>query len=369
MDGLAITNKEFELFTEEEIKTLIPKSKTHIKDSAVFFTGEKRDLMKLAYKAQSVKRIIIYLADFEFGSLDDIEEKSKIDYSKYISSDDKFRVNCETVDCSISSQDIERAVGKNVPFAVDLKNPDKSIFCYVFKNHCYIGLDISGKDLSKRYYKIFSDAGSIKGTLAYFLLRIAGYSGKEILLDPFSGSGTIPIEAAYMSSGLSLNYYCKDDLFFAKFDVFRDLTDNFFKEEDADTKEPPKSPNIFAYDNQLSKVNSVKKNAKIAGLSKFISLGRGEVDWIDTKFEENSVDYVVSNPPRWNKFNDKKNTKMFEQFFHRIKPVVKKSGVIALLTNSEKVVKIAADKGFFLKNKKSFSIGNNIYHILVFNKK
>lgn len=359
MKAVAITNEGFEDICEDEIKYLGCK-KTLVGRTVVFFEGSKQDLVRIVYKSQSTKRILLFLKELNFSGVEDLG-KVRLDLKEIVQKDDTFAIRCEKYQSKVSSQEIENAIGKNILLKVDLKNPDIIVFAYVVENHCYLGVDISGIDLSKRYYKIFAHPNSIKGTLAYFLLKRAGYDGKQALLDPMAGSGTIPIEAAHILSEKSVNFYRKNELTFTKMKFFSgtDLC-----KEDNKIISAPKKVKISAYDNQLSCINAIRKNAKIAGINKFISYGRGEVDWIDTKFGRNSIDMMVANPPSWSKFNQKQNRKLYKQLFFRSKPILKKDGRITILTNSAEVKKIAKDNGYKLKNEWNFNIGDRLHFIL-----
>jgi putative N6-adenine-specific DNA methylase len=258
------------------------------------------------------------ISEFDFESLGELSQKtrsSEIKYDKYIEKGEKFSVRCTKIHSDFSSHQIETTIGGNIPFHVDLSNPDIIICPYIVGKTCYLGIDIVGVDLSKRKYKIFSHPDSIKGTLAFFLLKRAGFRPNKKILDPMAGSGTILIESALYSSKMSINYYNKLDLKFTKMKMFEKIVDKFFKKEDKLIEEPPKKEKIFAYDIQLPSINAIKKNAKIAGINKFISLGKSEVDWFDTKFENNTVDLIVTQPPMFSKFNQRQITKLYEQLF------------------------------------------------------
>lgn len=68
---------------------------------------------------------------------------------------------------------------------------------------CTISLDTSGEPLHRRGHKQEVNAAPLRETLAALLLRAAGYTGTEPVLDPMCGSGTFPIEAAEIAAGLA----------------------------------------------------------------------------------------------------------------------------------------------------------------------
>jgi 23S rRNA (guanine2445-N2)-methyltransferase / 23S rRNA (guanine2069-N7)-methyltransferase len=375
--AIAITNYGFEDICKNDLIEMfnIDESKIEIRDSVVIFTTCIENVLKFAYMGQSIKRVMIFLGEFDFDSIEDIKNNSKFDYVSKISENETFAIRTSFEikpifsDKNTSSQEIPRALGYNIPRTVNLGSPDKIIHAHFFKNHCFVGVDLCDIDLSKRYYRIFSHPKCIKGTLAYFMLKIAGYNGEGILVDSMAGSGTIPLEAALIQSKLSHNYYRKTELKFLKMPEYKELGKKIIKELNSDVVDASKKVSIFAYDNQLSSANAIKKNAKIAGVSKYISQGRGEVDWIDTKFEKGSVDFVVTNPPEFTKYLLKDISKTMEQFFHRVKLIVSKKSKIVILTNGKKTIsEIASSKGFILESSREFELGGRKKYILVFKK-
>ena len=236
MKAIAITHKGTEDIAALEIKELI-KATSKINETVVLFELKNMiDLCKLAYKAQSISRVVYLFDEFKIQAdfnkiLKTIETKiKKINFDKWLDKNKSFKVLCRHLtNNNFSSQDMEKEAGafiienikqkKAYEQKVDLENPDLIFYVYIFDERCYLGIDFCGFDLSKRDYKVFSSASDIKGTIAYSLLRIAGYEKQKKLLDPFCSSGVIPIEAALYSNG-SVNYYRKDNFAFLKLNPF-----------------------------------------------------------------------------------------------------------------------------------------------------
>lgn len=70
------------------------------------------------------------------------------------------------------------------------------------KNICSIRLDTTGDSLHKRGYRIKAGLAPIEETLAAALIKLTEFSKDKVLIDPFCGSGTIPIEAAMIASNI-----------------------------------------------------------------------------------------------------------------------------------------------------------------------
>jgi len=69
-------------------------------------------------------------------------------------------------------------------------------------NNVLFSLDTSGESLHKRGHKEAVGKAPMRETLAALMLRQAGYTGSEPVLDPMCGSGTFVIEAAEIAAGL-----------------------------------------------------------------------------------------------------------------------------------------------------------------------
>lgn len=378
MKAIAITSKGIEDITALEIKELI-KAKTQNKESCVIFEPKKlEDLCILCYKAQSVEKVLFLFDCFNFKNnafFNNIEKHiKKIDFSKWLNKKTTFRVSSKKVDnddlsseeiCSRTGELIINHIKKTKKYRqnVDLNNPDAIFFVYIFKNTCYLGIDFSGFELHKRQYRIFQHPNALRATIAYSLIRIAQIKEKETILDTFTGSGTIPIEAALHFSNFPVNYYSKDKFIFLK---SLKLNKNFF--ENIDKKIKRSKVKIYGYDSIFGYITSSKKNAKIAGINKELKLSRCEISWLDTKFKKSSVDKIITYPPQQSKNIDVKITeKIYNEFFYQADFILKKAGKIVLITRSLELLQKYAEKfKFKLKEEREVYSGKQALKILVF---
>ena len=353
MKGLAITENGIEDIAALEIKELI-NAETEIKDGCVVFNIEGlTDLCTLCYKSQSISRILSLFDYFKFNNdiLKPANEKiGKIDFSDWLGKNTSFAVRCIKIgNENISTAEIEEKFGefiinnikksKNYAQKVNLKEPDIAFLVYINNNSCYIGIDFSGFDLSKRGYKIFMHPASLKGTIAYALVRIAGFEKSDILLDPFAGSGIISIEAALFASNFPINYYNKEKFAFLKFKPFNKLDFNklFSRVDKKITKD---KLDITGYDNSMKFVQYAKKNAKIAGIDKQITFSRVDVEWLDIKFKKNSVDKIVTDAPAFSKYSDKGAVeKAHKELFYQADYILKKEGIVVILVHDLSQIK------------------------------
>jgi putative N6-adenine-specific DNA methylase len=80
--------------------------------------------------------------------------------------------------------------------------PEVTIICRIFHDEVTLSLDMTGAPLFKRGYREATAKAPLREDLAQVLLSISGWQRETPLLDPFSGSGTIGIEAARLALGI-----------------------------------------------------------------------------------------------------------------------------------------------------------------------
>jgi len=374
MKGLAIASRGTEDICALEIKELI-KAKTAVKKGCVVFDFKKyEDLCLLCYKAQSLKKVLFLFDNFKISKLK--ESIEKIDFKKWLTKKTTFRVSSFVVNNEISSEEFNGKIGEIIinyikdkskyRQKVDLDNPDLTVFAFLNKNDCYLGIDFSGFNLYKRTYKVFNCPISLRGTIGYTLVRLGDFKENETLLDPFCGSGVIPIEAALFASGKAVNYFNKDKFSFLRFNLKIDF-EKMFKKFDYVSEEKVK---ISGYDSKLMNVSASKKNAKIAGVHKMINFSRIDVEWLDTKRDKGSVDKIVSHVPELTRHvNPKDIEKTYNELFHQAEFVLKKNGRIALISRESEMLKEIAEKyKFKILEERDVYSGKQVLKVIVFGK-
>lgn len=353
-----ICNSGFEDIAALEVKD-ITGAKTNIRESCVLFSTSEEKAIEYCYNAQAPKKILLVLGKGRNA----MQVAESIDTAA-IKGSFALRSNKKNSEREIA----EIIYNKLDDPKVNLDNPDCLLYLHQEKSNALIGIDVTQTDLSKRSYKIFSHPTSLKGTLAYYLVKMSLMNNKPrkgVFLDPCAGSGTIVAEAAFLSSGLSPRFFDKEELFSKHFDD--ELVTKITKK--LDEKIEKKLPcEIRAYDVDLQSVNAMKKNFKIGGVENYIQAAKGDIDWLDTKFEKESVDWIVSQPPQYNKFNEKSMDKFYDKFFYQTEFVLRKKGVITIISNSEKPIEHATKYKLNLKKRKSFKIGAHEKHIFEFGK-
>ncbi len=374
-NALAVCFKGTEDTAVKELKFKYNDSISYkLADYAVMFNADSEDLARLSMFLQVPQRILRALATANASfSLDETEKslaKAVADTSFSFLKGKSFKVLCKRIGKhEFSSQDIAVKLGsiivKKEPLSkASMNNPDIYIYALVTDNKCYIGIDFSGFDLSKRSYKAFSHPDSLNCSIAaaiayeaYFEYRkkLKSPASKKsnnkgpgfLLLDPFCGSGTIAIEAAIMLSGKCPSYIRRNDFSFSK------LTEISFDKlcKEAETRQFSESKTSFkivGYDFILNYVKSARNNARLAGVDKLVEITKSDIEWLDTKLDNGSVDIIATHPPSLSRNKSAASLiKLYEELFYQAEYVLSETGVIAICTtpdSAEKALMAAVEK-------------------------
>ena len=176
--------------------------------------------------------------------------------------------------------------------SVDTGTPDVPLQAHLTDRDFTLYLDTTGEPLFKRGQRVAAREAPLRENLAAGILRLAGWTPGEALLDPMCGSGTILLEAAHMAldiaPGLGRHFAFEK---FKNFDLsrWRDLT------QQSAARQKAKTP-LAIYGSDLSgeALKAARTNLMAAGLDKLVSLKQANVLEITAPAK---AGIIVTNPP------------------------------------------------------------------------
>ena len=186
-----------------------------VEDGRVTFDGDEEAICRANVFLRTAERVLIQVGRFKAVTYDELFEGIKaLPWESYIPKDGKFWV---TKASSIKSQlfspsDIQRIVKKAMVEKLKQKyniswfeedGAEYPVRVFIFKDEVIVGIDTTGDSLHKRGYRKLSSKAPISETLAASLIMLTPWNKDRILVDPFCGSGTIPIEAALMAANIA----------------------------------------------------------------------------------------------------------------------------------------------------------------------
>jgi putative N6-adenine-specific DNA methylase len=172
---------------------------------------------------------------------------------------------------------------------------------FLMKDNVTVGLDTTGESLHKRGYRKLTAKAPIAENLAAALIMLTPWREDRLLVDPFCGSGTIPIEAAMMAAHIAPGM--KRGFTALKWEhiIPRSVWDDCY-EEARENVDMSVSVNIKGYDIDPEMINIARQNAKLAGVDKLISF---EVQDISKLKEEGKYGFIITNPPYGERLEEK----------------------------------------------------------------
>ena len=184
------------------------------------------------------------------------------------------------------------------------------------KDRARLMLNTSGDALFKRGYRQETGDAPIKETLAAGLILLSNWKKDEPLIDPFCGSGTIPIEAAMikmnMAPGLNRHFLSM------KWNFLDKMIWNTAGNEAMDMITHFNKPEIFGFDIDPVVINKASLNAENAEVEKLIKFRKSDVASLE--LEENSG-CIITNPPYGERLS---NLKEVESIYSHLKNLQKK---------------------------------------------
>lgn len=183
-------------------------------DGKVEFTGDESTIVKANMWLRCAGRVWIKMGEFKAVTFDELFEKTKaLPWGDWIPVDGKFTVVGKSVKSTLFSvSDCQAIVKKAVVEKLKQKykvdwfdetGAEYKIQVAILKDMVTLAIDTSGSSLHKRGYRADAMTAPLKESLAAAMVQLSYWRKDRILLDPFCGSGTIPIEAALIGRNIA----------------------------------------------------------------------------------------------------------------------------------------------------------------------
>ena len=272
-------------------------------DGGVACKGGMGQVYRINLHSRTASRVLLRLTKSGYRSEQDIYKAAKnIRWTDWFDLEQTFKVKVEGKRAQVKSLDfvglkIKDAVCDVFRDACDARpsvgkiRPDIRIHAFIDERDIQIFIDTSGEALFKRGYRQDTGEAPMRENLAAGLLLLAGYDGSQPFQDPFCGSGTIVIEAAWIATrrapGLMRRF---------GFEKLKNFDAALWKklQHEAETQIRPASAPISGSDNDRHMIRAAVANAQAAEVDTFI---RFEVkDAQDTR-PNGEGGILISNPP------------------------------------------------------------------------
>lgn len=178
-----------------------------------------------------------------------------------------------------------------------------------FDDEATVTLDTSGEGLHKRGYRTYLGDAPIRETLAAAMIELSVWNPDRAFIDPFCGSGTIPIEAAFIGLDIApcmnRNFACES---FANVPDLRQIV----QQEAQERIKRDKVLHISGFDINKDAIKLALKHAERAGVKDKIHLQAGDMREVSSRF---SHGVIVTNPPYGERLMDEDELKLLYRDF------------------------------------------------------
>ena len=301
-----------------------------VEDGRVTFQGDAEAVCRANIFLRTAERVLLKVGSFQAVSFEELFEKTRaLPWEAYIPKDGKFWVTkASSVKSRLfSPSDIQSVMKKAMVrrlqehyhmewFPED--GPEYPVRVFLMKDQVTVGIDTSGASLHKRGYREVSGKAPITETLAAALIMLTPWRGDRILVDPFCGSGTFPIEAAMMAAniapGMNRSFTAEKWTNLIPKKLWYDTVD-----EASDLIREPEETDIQGYDADEDVIRIARRNAAEAGVEHMIHFQRRDVRDLS---HPRKYGFIITNPPYGERLEDKKDLpelyRAFGESFRRL---------------------------------------------------
>lgn len=306
----------------------------------VSFDGNWMDIWRANLLLRTASKVLVRLGNFKVTHLAKLDKKARsFPWLETLLPHHPVRVEVVCKKSRIyhhkaAAERFERALTEayNIPINA---TADLCLKIRIIQDECTISLDTSGEGLHKRGHKQAVNKAPMRETLAASLLSLCGFDGTTPVVDPMCGSGTFPIEAAEISTGLVAGR----DRFFA-FEKLKTFDEGAFIKLKRDLIESPQKPPLatvgfYGFDRDKGAVEMSMANAERAGLSNITQFSQATISTLTAP--EGPKGLIIINPPYGARIGDvKKLTPLYQSLGHVLKNQF--SGWhVGLVTNTDKL--------------------------------
>lgn len=316
---------------------------TEVADGRVTFFGDEEAVCRANIFLRTAERVLIKIGSFHAESFEELfQGMKKLPWEEYIPVNGKFWVaKAASIKSALfSPSDIQSIMKKAMvermkeAYHIEWFPEDGDSFpvrAFLMKDEVTVGLDTTGESLHKRGYRRLTAKAPIAENLAAALIMLTPWNKSRILVDPFCGSGTIPIEAAMMAAsvapGMHRTFTAQNWKHIVKTELWNEAL-----EEAAELIDMTADPDIQGYDIDDGMVEIARQNARLAGVDKLIHFQRRDVEKLS---HPKKYGFLITNPPYGERLQDNELSALYRTVGERYREL--DSWSLYLITSYENV--------------------------------
>lgn len=286
---------------------------TKVEDGRVTFTGDAEAICRANIFLRGAERVLLLVGRFHATTFDELFEGIKaLPWEAYIPKDGKFWVKkASSIKSKLFSPSDIQSIAKKAmvermkqSYHLDWFPEDGASYpvrIFLLKDEVMVTIDTSGDSLHKRGYRLATSKAPLTETLAASLIMLTPWKKDRILVDPFCGSGTFPIEAAMMAAGIApgmnRSFTAEQWTNLIPKQLWYDAVEEAQEMVDLNVE-----VDIQGYDIDGEVVKAARENAKRAGVDSLIHFQQREVAALH---HPKKYGFIITNPPYGERLEEK----------------------------------------------------------------
>ena len=286
---------------------------TKVEDGRVTFEGDEEAICRANIFLRTAERVMIQVGRFKATTFEELFQGIKnLPWEEYIPEDGKFWVKkASSINSKLFSPSDIQSIAKKAMVERMKQKYHKEWFkedgaaypvrIFLLKDEVMVALDTSGDSLHKRGYRTMTSKAPLTETLAASLIMLTPWRKDRILVDPFCGSGTFPIEAAMIAAniapGMNRDFTAEEWTNL----IDRKLWYECVKEAE-DMIDTTVKVDIQGYDIDGDVIKAARENAKRAGVEHMIHFQQRAVADLS---HPKKYGFIITNPPYGERLEDK----------------------------------------------------------------
>jgi len=286
---------------------------TKVEDGRVTFEGDEEAICRANIFLRTAERVMIQVGRFKATTFEELFQGIKnLPWEEYIPEDGKFWVKkASSINSKLFSPSDIQSIAKKAMVERMKQKYHKEWFkedgaaypvrIFLLKDEVTVALDTSGDSLHKRGYRTMTSKAPLTETLAASLIMLTHWRKDRILVDPFCGSGTFPIEAAMIAAnvapGMNRDFTAEEWTNL----IDRKLWYECVKEAE-DMIDTTVKVDIQGYDIDGDVIKAARENAKRAGVEHMIHFQQRAVADLS---HPKKYGFIITNPPYGERLEDK----------------------------------------------------------------
>lgn len=288
---------------------------SRVEDGRVTFIGDEEAICRSNIFLRTAERVLLQVGRFRATTFDELFEGIKaLPWENYIPRDGKFWVKkASSIKSKLFSPSDIQSIAKKAMverlkevYHVSWFEEDGAPYpvrIFLLKDEVMVTLDTSGDSLHKRGYRLMTSKAPLTETLAAALILLTPWRRDRILVDPFCGSGTFPIEAAMIASGIApgmnRSFTAEEWTNFIPKNLWYEAVEEAQEQMDTEVK-----VDIQGYDIDPEVVKAARENAKRAGVEHMIHFQQRAVADLS---HPKKYGFIITNPPYGERLEDKED--------------------------------------------------------------